>query len=281
MARPPWRIPGLGGAVVLGAVGLSALAAPLLAPHDPFHQDLLFRLMPPGTAAHGATFLLGTDSLGRDVLSRIIYGARVSLTVAFVAVAMAGVAGVLAGIASAYYRGAVDAVLMRLADVILSVPFLLLAIATVAVLGPSFTNLILVLGCTRWPRYARVTYAQTLAVREQEFVHAERALGASDARILARHLLPNVLSPIIVVATLEVGLMIIFEAALSFLGLGVQPPAPSWGGMLSEGREYLATAWWLATFPGLAIMLTVLAANLVGDGAREALDPRARSGLVT
>ena len=257
---------------------MSAIAAPLLAPHDPLRQDLPQRLMPPGAVLDGITHLLGTDSLGRDVLSRVIYGARVSLTVAFVAVAMAGLTGVVAGLLSGYYRGTVDAVLMRLADVILSVPFLLLAIATVAVLGPNFTNLILVLGCTRWPRYARVTYAQTLAVREQEFVHAERALGASDGRILARHLLPNVLSPIMVVATLEVGLMIIFEAALSFLGLGVQPPAPSWGGMLSEGRDYLATAWWLATFPGLAIMVTVLAANLVGDGMREVLDPRARSG---
>ena len=278
MSRGALGIRGLAGAATLCAVAVSAIAAPLLAPHDPLRQDLPQRLMPPGAVLDGITHLLGTDSLGRDVLSRIIYGARVSLTVAFVAVAMAGLTGVVAGLLSGYYRGTVDAVLMRLADVILSVPFLLLAIATVAVLGPNFTNLILVLGCTRWPRYARVTYAQTLAVREQEFVHAERALGASDGRILARHLLPNVLSPIMVVATLEVGLMIIFEAALSFLGLGVQPPAPSWGGMLSEGRDYLATAWWLATFPGLAIMVTVLAANLVGDGMREVLDPRARSG---
>ena len=278
MSRGALGIRGLAGAATLCAVAVSAIAAPLLAPHDPLRQDLPQRLMPPGAVLDGITHLLGTDSLGRDVLSRIIYGARVSLTVAFVAVAMAGLTGVVAGLLSGYYRGTVDAVLMRLADVILSVPFLLLAIATVAVLGPNFTNLILVLGCTRWPRYARVTYAQTLAVREQEFVHAERALGASDGRILARHLLPNVLSPIMVVATLEVGLMIIFEAALSFLGLGVQPPAPSWGGMLSEGRDYLATAWWLATFPGLAIMMTVLAANLVGDGMREVLDPRARSG---
>ena len=278
MSRGALGIRGLAGAATLCAVAVSAIAAPLLAPHDPLRQDLPQRLMPPGAVLDGITHLLGTDSLGRDVLSRVIYGARVSLTVAFVAVAMAGLTGVVAGLLSGYYRGTVDAVLMRLADVILSVPFLLLAIATVAVLGPNFTNLILVLGCTRWPRYARVTYAQTLAVREQEFVHAERALGASDGRILARHLLPNVLSPIMVVATLEVGLMIIFEAALSFLGLGVQPPAPSWGGMLSEGRDYLATAWWLATFPGLAIMVTVLAANLVGDGMREVLDPRARSG---
>ena len=278
MSRGALGIRGLAGAATLCAVAVSAIAAPLLAPHDPLRQDLPQRLMPPGAVLDGITHLLGTDSLGRDVLSRVIYGARVSLTVAFVAVAMAGLTGVVAGLLSGYYRGTVDAVLMRLADVILSVPFLLLAIATVAVLGPNFTNLILVLGCTRWPRYARVTYAQTLAVREQEFVHAERALGASDGRILARHLLPNVLSPIMVVATLEVGLMIIFEAALSFLGLGVQPPAPSWGGMLSEGRDYLATAWWLATFPGLAIMMTVLAATLVGDGMREVLDPRARSG---
>jgi len=269
---------GLGGAVVLVAVAVGAIAAPLLAPHDPLRQDLLLRLLPPGTVRDGAAYLLGTDSLGRDVLSRIIYGARISLTVALIAVGVAGVTGVLVGMLSAYYRGVVEAALMRLADVVLSVPFLLLAIATVAVLGPNFTNLILVLGLTRWPRYARVAYAQTLAVREQEFVQAEIALGAGDRRILLAHLLPNVLSPVIVIATIEVGLMIIFEAALSFLGLGVQPPAPSWGAMLSEGRDYLANAWWLATFPGLAIMLTVLSANLLGDWARDVLDPRPQSG---
>ena len=263
---------------MLLAVAVSAVAAPILAPHDPVQQDLLRRLLPPGTARDGAAYLLGTDSLGRDVLSRIIYGARVSLTVAIVAVGIAGLTGVSAGVLSAYYGGVVDAGLMRLADVILSVPFLLLAIATVAVLGPNFLDLIFVLGLTRWPRYARVTYAQARALREREFVQAEVAVGAGDGRILFRHILPNVLSPVIVIATLEVGLVIIFEAALSFLGLGVQPPVPSWGAMLSEGRDYLANAWWLATFPGLAIMLTVLAANLLGDAARDALDPRGLSG---
>jgi peptide/nickel transport system permease protein len=198
----------------------------------------------------------------------------VSLAVALVAVSVALAVGSTVGTIAGYYRGAIGAVLMRLVDIVLSIPFLLLAVATVAVLGPSFTNLILTLGLTRWPRYARVGYAQAISTREMEFVLAARALGASDARMIVHHIVPNMAPALLVVATLEMGLMIIFEASLSFLGLGIQPPAPSWGGMLSDGRNYLADAWWLATFPGLAITLTVLGANTAGDWVRDRLDPR-------
>jgi peptide/nickel transport system permease protein len=248
--------------------------APVLAGYNPVQQNLAVRLQPPGASASGHVFVLGTDTLGRDIWARIVYGSRVSLSVAAIAVSVSLLVGTVVGVVAGFYRGVVGAVLMRLVDVVLSVPFLLLAVATVAVVGPSFTNLIFALGLTRWPRYARVGYAQTLATRELEFVHAARVLGASGPHLLVRHLLPNVLPALAVIATLEVGLVIIFEASLSFLGLGVQPPQPSWGGMLSDGRNYLADAWWLATFPGLAISLTVLGANLTGDWVRDLLDPR-------
>jgi peptide/nickel transport system permease protein len=265
---------GLLGLALLLLVVLMAVAAPLIAGYSPLQQNLALRLQPPGTAAAGHVFPLGTDTLGRDIWARIVYGSRVSLTVAAIAVSVSLVIGTLVGVVAGFYRGLVGAVLMRLVDVVLSVPFLLLAVATVAVVGPSFTNLIFALGLTRWPRYARIGYAQTLATRELEFVQAARVLGAPTPRLLLRHLLPNVLPALALVATLEVGLMIIFEASLSFLGLGVQPPQPSWGGMLSDGRNYLADAWWLATFPGLAISLTVLGANATGDWVRDLLDPR-------
>jgi peptide/nickel transport system permease protein len=262
------------GVGLLLAVVVMAIGAPVIASYSPLQQNLVLRLQPPGTAAGGHVFLLGTDTLGRDIWARIVYGSRVSLTVAAIAVSVSLVIGTLVGMVAGFYRGLVGTLLMRLVDIVLSVPFLLLAVATVAVVGPSFTNLIFALGLTRWPRYARVSYAQTLATRELEFVQAARVLGAPTARLLMRHLLPNVLPALAVVATLEVGLMIIFEASLSFLGLGVQPPQPSWGGMLSDGRNYLADAWWLATFPGLAISLTVLGANTAGDWVRDLLDPR-------
>jgi peptide/nickel transport system permease protein len=265
---------GVFGLVLLLLVVVMAVAAPLIAGYNPVQQNLVLRLQPPGTTAGGHVFLLGTDTLGRDIWARIVYGSRVSLSVAAIAVSVSLVIGTVVGVVAGFYRGVVGAVLMRLVDVVLSVPFLLLAVATVAVVGPSFSNLIFALGLTRWPRYARVGYAQTLATRELEFVQAARVLGAAAPRLLVRHLLPNVLPSLALVATLEVGLMIIFEASLSFLGLGVQPPQPSWGGMLSDGRNYLADAWWLATFPGLAISLTVLGANAAGDWIRDLLDPR-------
>jgi peptide/nickel transport system permease protein len=265
------------GLAILIAVALAALGAPHVAPRNPFAQDLAVRLLPPGTrGAHGELFRLGTDGLGRDLLSRLIYGTRASLAVAGLAVACSGALGVLLGLVAGYYRGWVGAVSMRFVDLVLSIPFLLLAIAVVAALGPGLQHTVLVLGFTRWPRYARVAFAQTLAGRAREFVEAARALGGTDLRVMLRHVLPEVLPSVVVVATLEIGLMIVYEAALSFLGLGVQPPTPSWGGMLADGRGYLASAWWLATFPGLAIMITVLGANLLGDAVRDRLDPRVR-----
>jgi peptide/nickel transport system permease protein len=274
-ARP--RIPsGTLGAAILASALIAALGAPYLAPQSPFVQTLIMRLRPPVTHGPGGTYWLGTDGLGRDVLSRLVFGARASLIVAGLAVAVSGASGTAVGMVAGYYRGRIGAVLMRFVDTVLSIPFLLLAIAVVAVLGPSLLNTVLVLGLTRWPRYARVAFGQTLATRTREFVEAARALGSGDGRLMRRHVLPDVLPSAVVVATLEIGLMIVFEAALSFLGLGVQPPVPSWGSMLADGRNYLATAWWLATFPGLAIMLTVLGANLVGDAVRDRLDPRVR-----
>ncbi len=271
------RLPlaGSAGIGVLIIVALAALAAPNVAPRNPFVQSLADRLMSPGMRGpHGEVFWLGTDGLGRDVLSRLIYGARASLAVASLAVVCSGALGVFLGLTAGYYRGWVGAVLMRFVDLVLSIPFLLLAIAVVAALGPGLEHTVLVLGLTRWPRYARVAFAQTLAGRSREFVEAARALGGTDLRVMLRHVLPEVLPSVVVVGTLEIGLLIVYEAALSFLGLGVQPPTPSWGNMLADGRAYLATGWWLATFPGLAIMVTVLGANLLGDAVRDRLDPR-------
>ncbi|WP_298919034.1 ABC transporter permease [uncultured Roseobacter sp.] len=253
-------------AFLLGLLVLVAIFAPWLAPLDPDRQDLLGRLKPPGYEGRsGATFLLGTDELGRDILSRVIHGARVSISVAVLSVLLSGVVGIAVGMAAGYLRGWTEMVLMRLVDIFLSIPAILLAIITVAVLGPGFINVILVLALTRWPRYARVAYGQTLAVAERPFVRLARAMGATPSRVLALHILPNIVGPLLVVATLEFGLMVLFEAGLSFLGLGVQPPTASWGAMLSTGRNYLATAWWIATFPGLGLFLLVLSANLIGD----------------
>lgn len=271
----------LAGCAILTLLFVCAIFAPLLAPFSPTDQTLRDRLSPPAltNARGGAGHLLGADRLGRDVLSRIIYGSRISVFVALLGVGVSATIGVVLGLVAGFFGGFVSTLIMRLTDVVLSIPFLLLAIAVVAVLGPSLLNLILVLGFTRWIRYTRITFAQTLSLKETEFVQASRAMGAPAGRILLRHIFPNTLAPIIVVATIELGLMIIFEAALSFLGLGVQPPTPSWGGMLADGRNYIATAWWLAVFPGLAIMLTVLAINLLGDWARDVLDPRMQTNL--
>jgi len=220
--------------------------------------------------------LLGTDDFGRDVLSRLIFGSRISLLVGFSSVLVQlGVGGSL-GLTAGYYRGRADQIIMRIADIQLAVPFLVLALAVVAVLGPSLWNVILVLGVTGWVSYGRVLRGQVLAVREQQYVEAARALGAPDLRILLTHILPNVTNSVIVIASLEVARMIIAEASLSFLGLGVQPPTPTWGGMVAQGRNFITVAWWIATFPGLAIFLTVLGINLFGDWLRDLLDPTAR-----
>ena len=261
-------------AALIGLFVVIAIAAPLLAPYDPTTQNLLGRLKPPGTVARGFHYVLGSDELGRDVVSRLIYGARVSLGVAFASVLLSGVVGVLLGMLSGYLRGVTEIVVMRLVDIFLSIPAILLAIITVAVVGPGLINVVLVLALTRWPRYARVAYGQTLTISGMPYIRLATFMGASAGRILTRHVLPNIMGAVTVVATLEFGLMVLFEAGLSFLGLGVQPPAPSWGSMLSSGRNYLATDGWLATLPGLCLFLLVLAVNLVGDGLRDRFDPR-------
>lgn len=250
---------------LLLALVLCAIFAPWLAPLDPDRQNLLARLKLPGFETRGIIYHLGSDELGRDVLSRLIYGAQISIIVAILSVFLSGVVGVTVGMAAGYFRGWTETILMRLVDIFLSIPAILLAIITVAVLGPGFFNVILVLALTRWPRYARVAYGQTLAIADRPFVTLSRAMGASAPRVLAVHILPNIVGPLLVVVTLEFGLMVLFEAGLSFLGLGVQPPTASWGSMLSTGRNYVASAWWIATFPGLALFFLVLSANLIGD----------------
>lgn len=263
------------GLLILLGVAVAAVCAPLVSPYDPLAQAITYRLKPLAwTDAAGQTYLLGTDHLGRDILSRLIFGARISLIIGLSAVAVAGTIGTLIGLVAGYGGGRVDDFCMRLTDTMLAMPFILLALAVIAVLGPSLRNIIFVLGITSWVSYARVVRAEVLSLRTREFVAAAQALGGGGGRIVFRHLLPNVLTPVIVIGTLEVARMIILESALSFLGLGVQPPTPTWGGMLADGRAYLSTAWWLATFPGLSIMLTVLGINLLGDWLRDVLDPR-------
>ncbi len=263
------------GLGVLLLIGASAVLAPQLAPWDPARQMLMKRLRPPMWQERGLReHPLGTDHLGRDILSRILWGARISLGVGLTAVTLSALIGVTVGLTAGFFGGRADAFLMRVVDVFLAIPYILLAMGVVFALGPSLLNVILVMGATRWVQFARIVRADVLSIREREFVAGARARGNRSLRLLFRHVLPNSLTPIIVVATLELAFMIIYESALSFLGLGVQPPTPTWGWMLSDGRNYVATAWWLATFPGLAIMLTVLAVNLLGDWLRDTLDPR-------
>ena len=255
---------------------LTALTAPWLSPFDPISQDIgERRLKPPGFRDEaGRVHVLGTDHLGRDVLARVIHGAQPALLVGVAAVAISGVLGMAAGLTSGYFGGRIDDVLMRLADIQLAFPFILLAIAVIGVLGPSLGTIIAVIGVSSWVVYARVVRGAVLSLREREFVQAALALGSGDGRVVLRHVLPNVFTPWLVVATLDMARVIVIESALSFLGLGVQPPTPTWGGMLADGRVYISTAWWLATFPGLAILFTVLGINLFGDGLRDTLDPR-------
>ena len=260
--------------VVLGVL-LAAAFAPLVAPFDPLEQDIGQRLREPGWQdAQGRVHPLGTDHLGRDILSRIVFGSRIALVVGLAAVVISGVLGMLIGLLAGYFGGRVDDFLMRLADIQLAFPFILLAIAVIGVLGPSLRNIIIVIGVSSWVVYARVVRGEVLSIREREYVQAAIALGSQHWRVLRQHVLPNTLTPWLVVATLDMARVIVIESALSFLGLGVQPPTPTWGGMLADGRVYLSTAWWLATFPGLAILITVLGINLFGDGLRDTLDPR-------
>lgn len=265
-----------GGAILVFV--LIAVCAPLVSPHDPNVQDLFARLKPPASEIRGKTYLLGTDELGRDLVSRIIYGSRVSLLVAFVSVCVSLVLGTALGIVAGYFRAWAEILIMRTVDIVLSIPALLLAIITVIVLDPGLVTLIAVLGFTRWPRYTRVAYGQTLSVVPRPYVTAARFHGARPIWTMSRHILPNVLNPLIVVATLEFGLMILFEAGLSFLGLGIQPPTASWGAMMNVGRNYLNTAWWIATYPGLCLFVLVLCVNLLGDQLRDRLDPQGGRG---
>jgi peptide/nickel transport system permease protein len=275
-ARRTRRLVAAGLGFVL-AVAIMALAAPWISPQDPTRQSLRGRLAAPTLeGADGRAHLLGTDHLGRDVLSRVIWGARVSLLVGFAAVVVGGLIGATLGILAGYRGGWLDSAIMTLADAQLAFPFILLAIGIIAVLGPSFPTLILVIGLSGWMSYARVLRSQVLVLRSREFVDAIHALGGSAGRIVARHVLPNVLSSLVVIATLELARSIVLEATLSFLGLGVQPPTPSWGGMVQEGREYLDSAWWISTYPGLVLMLTSLVVSRTGDWLRDLLDPTLR-----
>jgi peptide/nickel transport system permease protein len=265
----------LTGAVVLLLVTGAAVFAPWVAPQDPARQSLIRRFTPPIWAEGGkSAHVLGTDQVGRDILSRIVYGARVSLLVGVAAVAVSLTVGVTLGLLAGFLHGRVDTVITTVVDVWLSFPQLLLALAFVAALGPSPTTIIVVLGLTGWERYTRVVRAEVLALREKDFVEAARAMGASAARTILRHLLPNTFSSIIVLSTLQVAQAILQEAALSFLGVGSGSAYPTWGQMIALGRDFVSVAWWLPTFPGLAILVTVLAINLVGDRLRDALDPR-------
>jgi len=268
MARSPNLLVGL---LILAIVVGAALFAGFLAPYNPIDQAFADQLRPPSWAHP-----FGTDEFGRDIFSRVLYGARIALTVGVISDGISLVTGVVLGIVAGYFGGAADSAVMRTVDVMLAFPYLLLAMIVVAILGPSLTNAMIAIGIVYTPQFARLVRGAVLAIREQEFVEAAAALGAASVRVLARHVLPNVLSPIIVMATLTVGFTIVETAGLSFLGLGAAPPTPEWGSMLATGRSYMLTAPWIATFPGLAILVTVVGFNLVGDGLRDLLDPRLR-----
>jgi len=257
------------GAFIILSLAVAAIIAPLVAPFNPDQQDVLHRLEPPSPK-----HLLGTDDLGRDLLSRIIYGTRVSLLVGFVAIGIAIVIGSILGLLSGYFGGWLDTVIMRLVDIMLCFPTFFLILMVIAFLEPNIWNVMAVIGLTGWSGLTRLVRGECLSVREREFVQAARVLGLSNIRVMFVHLLPNVMAPILVTATLGIGGAILTESALSFLGLGVQPPTPSWGNILTAGKDYITVAWWLSLYPGLAILVTVLAYNLLGEGLRDVLDPR-------
>lgn len=258
------------GLIVLAAIVVLAIVGPAIWSYDPYLSDSTHQLAPPGSDGH----LLGADHLGRDVAARMLHGAALSLQVGVLAVLLAVVVGVLVGLPAGYFGGATDLVAMRLVDIVLAFPSILLALSIVSLLGPSLTNAMVAVGISVTPLYVRVVRASTLASRDLLFVDAARVMGVGDVGIMARHVFPNILAPLVVVATLGIATAIIVGASLSFLGLGAQPPTPEWGAMLSEGRAFIQTAWWMSVFPGLAIMVTVLAINLIGDGLRDMLDPR-------
>jgi len=264
------------GGLLLGIVVLASAGAPLLTSADPIKPSFGKRLQPPRAFGGGSPYLLGSDNLGRDILARLLYGGRVSLALAASAVVLAAGVGVTVGLAAGVLGGRLDDVVMRVADVQLAFPVIMLAIAIVAVVGTSPGALVSVLALSGWVLYARTVRASVLTIRQLDYVQAARTLGAGDLRVVALHILPNTLGPILVIGSSQFATMVLLESGLSFLGLGVQPPQPSWGAMLAEGRDYLSNAWWLATVPGIAISLVVLGANLLGDGLRDLLDPRLR-----
>lgn len=265
----------LAGGILLLLILVTSTSFPFLYHTDPLSQDLLARFTPPVWQSGGVwSHPLGTDNLGRDVLSRLLYGSRVSLLVGFTAVFVAELVGIILGLISGYYGGKTDSFIMRIADIFMAYPFMLLTISVIAVLGPSILNLILVLGISDWVTYARTIRGSVLSLKRKEFIEASRAIGTHNIIIIMRHILPNVISPLLILGTLRVANIIIWESGLSYLGMGAPPPMPTWGRMLAEGRVYITDAWWLVTLPGLAIMFTILSINLLGDGLRDALDPR-------
>jgi peptide/nickel transport system permease protein len=254
---------------------LVAIFAPFIAPHDPDDADLLRRLQPPFWMEGGElAYVFGCDGLGRDIFTRILFGARVSILIGVVVIGLSTAVGIVAGLAAGYFRGWVDVVISRIVDILLGFPYLIFAIALIAMTGPGLQNIVLALAYKEWVIPCRVVRGETLAARELEYVEAARALGASGAYIMLREVLPNILSPVIVVSTVRMAHVIILEASLSFLGLGVQPPTASWGSMVADGRSFMLEAWWVSTFPGLAILLLVLAINVMSQGLRDAFDPR-------
>lgn len=262
------------GALIVLIYALLALTAPVLAPHPPLLQTLELRLLPPRPG-----YPFGLDQLGRDILSRVLYGARLSLLIGMVVVGLAGVLGTTVGVVAGFAGGRVDHVLMRVTDIFFAFPSLILAMAIAAALGPSLPNTMVAIAMVTWPVYARLSRAQTITLRRQEFVEAARAVGASDARLMLRHILPNTLSPLVVQASFNMGEAILIASGLSFIGFGAHPPTPEWGVMISEGRDYITTQWWVPTIPGIAILLAVTGFNLLGDGLRDLLDPRLRRAL--
>jgi peptide/nickel transport system permease protein len=265
------------GLTLVGLALVAAIFAPLMAPHDPELADITVRLQPPAWSADGSTAnLLGTDALGRDLLSRVIYGARTSLLVCLISVALAGLIGVTLGLIAGFYGGIVENVIMRMVDIMFAFPFLLLAITWMAIFSPGRRNVVAILVLTGWATYCRLARGQVLALREKEYVLAARVLGAPSGRLIRRHILPNLIATITVISTMVLAQFILAEAALSFLGLGVEPQTPTWGGLVNEGRDYIVQAWWIETFPGLAIVLTVSGIGLLGDWLRDVLDPRLR-----
>jgi peptide/nickel transport system permease protein len=275
---PSRRFPSISLFILIFLLVLPGIFAPQLAPHNPIKGSLSARLKPPAWVAGGSiTYPLGTDKVGRDILSRIIYGARVSLSVSIVAIVVSGAIGVTLGLIAGYFGGKIDALIMRLVDISLGLPVILIALVFVAVVGPSFGTVIIVTSFLLWARYARQVRGETLSIRERDFISRARVAGASHLRIMFRYIFPNVINTLTVLATLQIGAIILLESTLSFLGAGIPRPTPTWGSMIADGRDLIVVAWWIAMFPGLAIMLTVLSLNLLGDWLRDYLDPKLRN----